>query len=116
MKPPSPPPVTASTTRTHRRSDQENPDLLSTASTTTTAVWMAAFTDFDRNLVGHVRVSQSSFLFNKIVLGKKGLEKKAFDAYHMMIKYGVTPSFSTCNSLLMCLSRNGKLQEAEELM
>lgn len=56
--------------------------------------------------------------FNSIIsaYSKKRLETKAFEAYHMMIKYGVTPSSSTCNSLLMCLSRNGKLLEAEELM
>nr|GEY43335.1 hypothetical protein [Tanacetum cinerariifolium] len=56
--------------------------------------------------------------FNSIIsaYSKYGLEKKAFDAYHMMIKFGLTPSSSTCNSLLMCLSRNGKLHEAEELM
>ncbi|KAL4585962.1 hypothetical protein LXL04_010590 [Taraxacum kok-saghyz] len=33
-----------------------------------------------------------------------------------LIKCGVTPSSSTSNSLLMCLSRNGTLLEAEELM
>ncbi|KAJ8450055.1 hypothetical protein Cgig2_033249 [Carnegiea gigantea] len=56
--------------------------------------------------------------FNSVIaaFGKAGLERKAFDTYKMMVRFGFMPSSSTCCSLLMGLSNKGRLQEAKELL
>nr|GLL36202.1 pentatricopeptide repeat-containing protein At1g63330-like [Ipomoea trifida] len=60
----------------------------------------------------------SVIAFNSIIAAysRVGLEDNAFEIYNIMVKFGQTPSASTCASLLMCLCTTGRLHEAKELM
>lgn len=55
---------------------------------------------------------------NSIIVGysKSRLDYKAFEAYRVMVEFGLTPSSSTCSSLLIGLCKKGSLREAGKLM
>ncbi|CAA6669763.1 unnamed protein product [Spirodela intermedia] len=56
--------------------------------------------------------------FNAVLAAysKAGLEEEAFEFYHLMRKFGLAASASTCNSLVMCLCDQGRMNEARELL
>lgn len=56
--------------------------------------------------------------FNSIIAAysKAGLEEKAYKAYLIMSRFGLTPSSSTCGYLLLGLCKKGCLNEARGLL
>uniref|UniRef100_A0A803MA98 Uncharacterized protein n=1 Tax=Chenopodium quinoa TaxID=63459 RepID=A0A803MA98_CHEQI len=56
--------------------------------------------------------------FNSIIAAyaKVVLEEEAFRVYKIMVQFGLSPTSSTCSSLLVGLSNKGRLQEGKELI
>ena len=63
-------------------------------------------------------MTPSVVAFNSVIAAysRAGLEDDTYKVYKLMMKFSLTPSSSTCSSLLMGLCKKGKLQKARELL